>query len=67
MNSSQTSKTGYICPIKGCTKRNKNLYSLHGWIMHMQAFHPKEVEKRLRLRVYRRTIKNGREVFVQDD
>lgn len=32
----------------------------------MQEFHPSKAEKRLRLKVARRVVKNGREVFVQD-
>lgn len=66
MNRSQTSPRGFVCPVKGCKKRNKNLYSLNGLIQHMQEFHPGEAEKRLRLKVARRAVKNGREVFVQD-
>lgn len=66
MNRSQTNPSGFLCPVKGCKKRNKNLYSLIGLIQHMQEFHPSEVEKRLRLKVARRVVKNGREVFVQD-
>ena len=66
MNRSQTNPQGFMCPIRGCVKRNKNLYGLLGLIQHMQEFHPGEVEKRLRLKVARRVVKNGRKVFVQD-
>lgn len=67
MNRSQKNPRGFRCPVKGCPKRNKNLYGLIGIVQHMQEFHPNEVEKRLRLKTYRRVVKNGREVFVQDD
>ena len=67
MNASQRNPDGWKCPVRGCLKRRKHLYSLLGLVMHMEACHPGEMEKRLHLRYFYRSVdEKGREVFVQE-
>lgn len=67
MNRSQRARDGFRCPVRGCLKRDKNLYSKMGIVMHLIACHPGELEKRLRVKRHvRRKNQHGREVFVQE-
>lgn len=50
MNQATTSKTGYICPVKNCSKKNNRKFTAKGLVMHLESLHPGEFEKRLRLK-----------------
>lgn len=50
MNQATTSKTGYICPVRKCSKKKNRKFTAKGLVMHLEALHPGEFEKRLRLK-----------------
>ena len=48
-NQATFSQHGYVCPVRGCDKKNNRRFSLGGLFQHIRAYHgEEEVIKRLR-------------------
>jgi hypothetical protein len=53
----QTNWEGFQCPVRGCPKRRNRFFQELGLAMHLIHCHPGELEKRLKLRRHRRTLR----------
>jgi len=55
-NYAQISRFGFVCPVRGCDKRNNRRFSPMGLTQHLLCKHPGEFEKRLKLKEEPRKI-----------
>jgi hypothetical protein len=49
-NYARSALKGFICPCRGCDKKNNRRFTLIGLCMHLKSNHPGELEKRLKLK-----------------
>lgn len=49
-NQAMKRTAGFICPVRGCDKRQNRLFGTIGLTLHMRKKHPGQLEKRLKLK-----------------
>lgn len=53
-NAALKSTHGFVCPVRGCDKKDNRRFSPMGMAMHLFVKHPGEFEKRLKLKKERK-------------
>ena len=53
-NAAMKRKSGFVCPVRGCDKKNNRLFGARGLTEHLLCKHKGEFEKRLKLKITKR-------------
>lgn len=59
-NAAAKRTSGFVCPVRGCPKKNNRRFSITGLCYHMIEMHDGVLEKRLKLKKIERPISSGR-------
>ena len=55
-NAARVRNIGFICPVRGCDKKQNRRFSALGLTQHLLCKHPGEFEKRLKIKKDKRGV-----------